>query len=212
VTIWGVSHGVLMLFALLGLLTLDAAAAFAVSGSVLLLLLYLLHAIPSVWTLYYYETAPVAAYLTAAGLAWAASMIGRPRGVVPSLDYQWCAPRWTIPLVAGGLALCLPSLVALRMIRADHIRARTTMEWMAELRRAIPDRKALLFVHFSPTHDANVALVQNVADAATEHVWVVRDRGGRENARLIALAPDRRAYILDEAQQRASPYDPALAP
>jgi hypothetical protein len=212
VTIWGVSHGVLMLFALLGLLTLDGAAAFAVCSSVLLLLLYLLHAIPSVWTLYYFETVPVAAYLTAAGLAWAAAMIGRPRGGAATRDFGWRAPRWSVPLVAGALALCLPSVVALRMIRDDNIRARRPIESMAALRDAIPDRTALLFVHYAPRHDPNVALVQNVVDPGSAHVWVVRDRGGRENARLIALAPERRAYIYDEAQQKVFLYDPARAP
>jgi hypothetical protein len=53
-----------------------------------------------------------------------------------------------------------------------------------------------------------MALVRNVANLSKERIWVVYDRGDAENARLNALAPERKAYLYDEAQDEIHLYDP----
>lgn len=207
-SIWGLSRGAMIAFALLGLLALNAKTAFAVGSSVLLLLVYLVFATPSQWTLYYYESVPAYAFLTALGLAWAASMIGRPRGTAPAPAFTWRSARWTMPLVASTLVLAVPGLIAIQKLRREHVKIRADQTRFAEMRESIPDRKAVLFVHYKPAHNPNISFVQNVVDPAAERVWVVFDRGPAENARLMAQDPERVAYIYDENQDATFRYDP----
>lgn len=211
-SVWGVSSGVLSVFALLGLLTLEAAPAFAVGSGVWLLLVYLSFATPAKWTLYYYESVPAFAFLTASGLAWAAALIGRPRGVLPSASFDWRAPRYTRALVAGAMLFALPGFVALRLIHIQHISDRRTLARFATLLASVPDGKAVVFVRYAPDHDAHVTFVRNTVDPARERVWVVYDRGEMDNARFLDLAPDRKSYLFDEAQGRTFLYDPRSTP
>jgi hypothetical protein len=208
VTVWGVSRGVLGIFALLALFALGGAPAFAVGSSVLLVLMYLLYATPPQWTLYYYESAPAFAYLSAAGIAWAASMIGRPSGTPMSAVFEWRSPRWNRAVAAGALIFAIPGVMALRMLHRQHEEDRVKLEAFGKLRDATSDGRAILFVRYAPTHNQHMALVRNVANLSQERIWVVYDRGDAENARLLALAPERKAYLFDEAQGQTYMYDP----
>lgn len=208
INIWGVSSGVLGLFALLGLLTMNASVAFAVGSSVFLLLVYLSFGTPAEWTLYYYESVPAYAFLCACGFAWVASWIGRPARVALSPAYDWRSPRWTRALAAGAVALVLPGLVALQMLHRQHISDRRALMSFDALLSSIHDARAVVFVRYSATHSSNVAFVRNSPDPAGERIWVVYDLGERENARLLRLAPDRTAYLFDEQHGRTYAYDP----
>jgi hypothetical protein len=188
---------------------LDGATLFAVVSGVTLFLLYLVFATPPGWTLYYYEAVPTLAFLTAAGLAWAVSMLGRPRGTAPSAGYAWTSRRWALPLTIGALIVSVPVVPALRLVRAAHVRSQGMLDAFDAVPRAITDRRALLFVHYKPTHDPNVSFVRNSLALAAERVWVVRDRGPAENARLMAMSPERTAYLFDEEQSALFRYDPA---
>jgi hypothetical protein len=209
-SIWGWSRRMLMVFAALGLLTLDGVAAFALAGSLGLLLLYLYFATPPAWTLYYYESVPVYAYLTAAGLAWAISLLGRPRGAAPAPVFAWSSRRWGTVLVGTALAISVPGLIATHRIRREHHRIRLVYREFELARQRISAPRAVLFVHYAPAHDPNVSYVKNVLDPSTEPVWVVFDRGPEENAKLLALAPDREAFIFDEDRNATFRYDPRL--
>ena len=211
-SIWGVSSGVLSVFAVLGLLTLRGETAFAVGSGVWLLLLYLLFATPAKWTLYYYESVPAFAYLTAAGLAWAASLVGRPRGVPPSSRFNWRAPRYTRALASSALAFALPGIVALRLIHLQHITERRDLSRFAALVASLPGDKAVMFVRYAPDHDAHVTFVRNSAHPQRERIWVVYDRGDVENAHFLDLSPDRTAYLFDESLGRTYAYDPHSPP
>lgn len=211
-SMWVTSRGLLMAFAILGLVTLVPATAFAVGSGVLLLVIYLVFATPAGWTLYYYETAPAFAYLTAAGIAWAAALFGRASGAPLAATFSWRSPRWTRPLAAAAVLLLLPGLAELRLLRGLDHRHRVPLRKFAAVRAAIPDARALLFVHFAPLHDNNIAWVENVVDPRAERLWVVYDRGSAENARLMAMAPERKAYVFDEEQDKIFRYDPALVP
>ena len=205
---WGETGGVLVIFAVLGLFTLSRATMLAVASGVLLLVMYLLYATPAQWTLYYYESIPAFAYLSAAGIAWAAAMIGRPVATLQSPSFHWRSPRWSRALVAGALALAMPGAVALGMLHRQHIIDRKFLVRFDALLEAIHDPRAVVFVRYAPTHNANATFVRNVADLAKERVWVVYDRGDSENARLLALAPERKAYLFDESKGHTSSYDP----
>ena len=196
VSVWGTSHGVLLAFALLGLLTLTTATAFAVGSAVFLVLAYLLYATPASWTLYYYETVPVFAFLTASGFAWAAAVAGATLRQVR--EGEWRSPRLTKALTVGALVLCLPGVRALRLIRVQKRIERLPQTSFARAVAHIPERKAVVFVRHSPLHDSNVTLVRNSANPSAERVWIVYDRGERENARLLTLAPERAPYLFDE--------------
>ena len=208
VRVWGTTLGVLMVFALLGLFTLNGTTGFAVISSVFLFLVYLAYATPPSWMLYYLETAPAFAYVTAAGIAWAASLIGRPRGTPHDASFSWRSPRWTRALVAGAALLILPGLFTIKAFRGQHIVDRRHLERFASKRETIPEPHAILFVRYAPTHSGHVTYVRNVADLAQAHVWVVYDRGDAENARLIALAPTRATYLYDELGDSIHPYTP----
>ena len=205
----GASGGVLLVFALLGLVTMRRIVAFAAGTCVLLVVTYLAYATPPQWALYYYETAPVYAFLAASGIAWAASLIGRPGGVASSPGYTWTSHRWSVALAGGAVALLLPGAVTLMKLRAQHVRDRQFISHFDAQLATISDPRAVVFVRYAPAHNANAAFVRNVVDPATARVWSVYDRGPGENARLLALAPGRTAYLFDEARDRTLRYDPS---
>ena len=212
ISVWGVSSGILSVFAILGVFTLNAESGFSVGTGLFLLLVYLVFATPAPWTLYYYESVPAYAYLSAAGMAWAAAWIGRPGASRMSATFSWRSPRWTGALLASGLVFALPGAVALRLIHAQHVSDRKYLVRFGTLLQSIRDHRAVVFVRHAPTHDEHVTFVRNSAYPVDERVWVVYDRGETENARLLDFAPDRKAYLFDEVQGRTYLYDPHSVP
>ena len=128
-----------------------------------------------------------------------------------SATFSWRSPRWSRPLAAGALVFALAGMVAVKLMRVQHKEDRTKLDRFHALLGSIHDRRAVVFVRYSPGHDAHVTFVRNVPNLAEERVWVVYDRGEAENARLLAHAPERKAYLFDEWQKRIYIYDP-LAP
>ena len=212
VSTWGSWSGILIIFAVLGLLTLDATSAFAVASGVILLLTYLVFATPAQWTLYYYESVPAYAFLTASGIAWAASLVGRPGGAARSADTAWRGRRWTRAVVSAALVFALPGIVSLQIIHGQHIGDRKFLTRFGRLLSTIHDGRAVVFVRYAGTHNPHVTFVRNTARPDEERIWVVYDRGDAENARLLALAPDRKAYLFDELKGSTYVYTPEPAP
>lgn len=210
-TIWDWSKGLFEVFALLGLLTLSGPTAFAVASSVLLLVVYLSFGTTPLWTLYYYESVPAYAFLTAAGIAWVAAWIGSRRLPRRNDELGWRSRRWMPALAAGALVLCIPGYAASLMIRNQLANNRVNLVGFAQLRESIPSPRAVLFVRHSPWHSPHETLVQNVANPETARLLVVYDRGDAENARLLALMPDRKAYFFDEDARRVYGYAPTTA-
>ncbi len=209
VGIWGVSSGILGLFALLGLLTRNRTTLLAAGSAVLLVAAYLVYATPPGWTLYYYETVPVFAYLSAAGMAWVAALAARVRGGGPSPAFNWRSRRLAPALVAGALVLALPGLISLRLIHAQHINDRRHLVPFYRVLASIHDARAVVFVRHMATHNAHVGFVRNLANPDAERIWVVYDRGDVENARFLATTPGRTAYLFDEQRGRTYLYAPA---
>ena len=210
--VWGRSRGLYAILAVIGMVTLRGPAAFALASSVLLLLVYLSFGTTPTWTLYYYESVPAYAFLTAAGLAWIAAAIGL-RALPPIGDPSgWRSRRWTAAVAAGALLLCIPGYAAVKRMRRQHIGHRVHLVQFERLRESIPGARAILVVRHSPLHNPHETLVQNVANPAAERVLVVYDRGDAENARLLALMPDRAPFLLDEASRAVYAYRAPITP
>jgi hypothetical protein len=211
VSIWGTTYGVMMVFAVLGLITLTATSAFAVASGVVLLLTYMVFATPAQWTLYYYESVPAFALLTASGMAWAASLIGRPRGVPNDDATSWRSKRWTRALVSAAFLLTLPGIVSLQVNINHHIGDRKFLTGFNRLLASIHDERAIVFVRYAATHTPHITFVRNTANLEGERVWVVYDRGDKENAQLLSLAAGRKSYLFDEIAGKIYVYDPTEA-
>jgi hypothetical protein len=210
--VWGWSRGLFAVFALIGLVAVRGPAAFAVASSALLFVTYLSFGTTPTWTLYYYESIPAWAYLTAVGLAWLASLVGVrriPRGGTAS---SWRLPRWSLALVGGAIVLWVPGYAAATNIRRQHASHRVHLVQFARLRESIPGARAILFVRHSPLHNPHETLVQNVANPEAERLLVVYDRGAEENAKLLALMGDRTPYLFDEANGRVYRYSSGATP
>jgi hypothetical protein len=211
-SVWGTSRALYAVLAVVGLLTLRGPAAFAVASSVLLLLVYLSFGTTPTWTLYYYESAPAYAYLSAAGVAWLAAAIGSRKLPRAGDSSSWRSRAWTAAVAAGALALCVPGYVEVQHNRRQHANHRVPLARFERLRRAIPGARAILFVRHSPLHNPHETFVQNVADPDRERLLVVYDRGAAENARLLALMPDRVPFLFDEVSRSVYQYRGTASP
>jgi len=144
-----------------------------------MILVYLLYAHLPTYTLYYQEIEPVLAFVTAVGLATVAKRA-----------------RVLLPVAAAGLIVA-----TVLTVRSQALQVRDDQRYWVAFQSAvgaIPDRKAIVFVHYASGHNNNLALVRTDPDPDTVRVWTAYDRGA-DNARLIAVAPDRTPYRFDEA-------------
>jgi hypothetical protein len=199
---WGTLRWPLMIFALFGLVTLRGPSLFAVASAILLLVVYLSFAAPAPWVLYYYESVPALSCLVAAGIASAIALLGRARRGAPSLSPSWRSTRWTAPLIATAAILLIPAVATYRIVSGWHRQEQGRMEQFALMRERITTGRAVVFVRYLPEHDPNFTFVRNFSNPAAERVWVVRDLGDEQNARLLEQVPDRAAFIFDETRNQ----------
>jgi hypothetical protein len=68
---------------------------------------------------------------------------------------------------------------------------------------------AVVFVRYALGHRMHRSLIRNPADYPSALIWTAYDRG-EENARLMALAPGRTAYVYDERWERLETLDGTL--
>lgn len=201
----GLASGVLFPFALIGLFALGAATGFALASALLLGIAYLAYATSSGWTLYYLETVPVFAYMTASGIAAAAAMLARMPRVRLRSDV-WRSPELGRVVAAGALLLAFPTMFALRHGRHVHVSELAYQSGFARMVAHLPQQPAVLFVRYAPYHNPHQSLVRNSADLAQQPVWVVYDRGAVENAKLLSQVPVRTAYLFDESSNMVFTY------
>lgn len=176
----------LLLFAIAGLFFMPAGLKFAVASSVMLFIAHLPYAHWAPWTIYYLETAPVAAMLIAIGI-WRAleRLAGDERRVEPG-----------VALVL--LALLASAVPAIDFWHRDHRRRGAFDRLFAESLKAL-ETPAVVFLKYSPRFANHPNVVFNYADLERAPVWVVHDLGVR-NEELRKLAPERATYDLDEEQ------------
>jgi 4-amino-4-deoxy-L-arabinose transferase-like glycosyltransferase len=202
--VWGGPRKILIPFAVIGLATVGAEVGVALAAGICLIVGYLSFPMAAGWTLYYYETFPVFAFLTASGLALAAAAVARLGA--PLRSQGWRAPRLANLAAIGALAFLPTTFVLMRVVRRlQHIQ-HMPQQAFADRLAAIPDARAVVFVRYKPDHDPHVSLVRNSADPARERIWVAYDRGPAENAQLLAHAAGRTAYLFDEAGATMRPY------
>ena len=191
---WYDWRGGLALVALLGLFGAPPALWIGLGAVAVQLLFYLLYAHPARWSLYYMEGLPVLAFATALGVLRVLEL--GARRPPPS-------PARIAVLVAMILFLAYPTVVTLRQVRAqidsDHA-------YYDSFLGSLPSdsRGAIVFVRYARNHNDGLSLVRNVPDVRAAPVWIVYDRGA-ENAELRRLAPQRAAYLFDEAEWALKP-------
>ena len=165
------------------------ALRFGFGTALLLGLIHLLYAHPPQWSIYYSEALPVGAAAIAVGTLTVLSRLAR----VLSVDE---------PLERARLLVWLATLVALQPLPDRLIRTRVGLEvareGLLQFNTAIAGltQPSIVFVRHTPER-LHRGLVRNPPDYPTALVWTVHDLGV-ENARLLALAPGRVAYLYDE--------------
>lgn len=198
-------------FALIALTALPVAAWFAVATLAAHVALYLLYAHPAFWTVYYLESEPVLALVTALGVARvvaSAAHVGRRKWrEVITVSAAPVASAASVAVLALALAACFPGAMTLRLLQQQANRDRAYFERFDAIVRGIRDERAIVFVRYAPTHNDNLSLVRNPANHDEARVWIVHDRGA-DNARLVAVAKDRRAYVFDEGSWSLRPLGP----
>ncbi len=195
---FGERRGFLLLFALLGAFTLPVPWRFAFATAVLLFAAYLTYWTSGSWGVYYIEAYPVLFLAAAAGLwRFAGSM-------APALVRRRPARSWHME----GLQAVLAAAAAVFLIATtpEYLRvASDRRQWSVAAKAAfsaaiaaIPERQAVVFVRYTPTHDGNRSFVENEGDFAAARLWVAHDRGA-ENRELLDAGPERTPYLYDEA-------------
>ena len=183
-------------FALVGALALPVEGWFAVASLAALFVAYLAHPTWPQWTVYYFEGMSVLSFVAALGMMMVLRLLAGE-----SRERRTAAPRaaW------AGLACCallLPTMLlyggnAKRWLRAN-VAERVRFEQQVAM---LPAPKAIVFVRYGPQHSPHRSLVVNRPDWLAARAWIVYDRGA-ENARLRAMAPDRKAYLYEQAEDR----------
>jgi hypothetical protein len=182
------------LLAGIGVVAGPAALRFAAATVALLFLAHLGYAHPPQWSLYYAEALPVGAAAMAAGVALLASWL------VQRLATDEAPQRRSLLLlVAAGLAI-LPLPERLDQIRLNLEVAREPIRRFQAATAGI-DTPSVVFVRYALGHRMHRSLIQNPADYASALVWTAYDRGA-DNARLVALAGGRAAFVYDERWER----------
>jgi hypothetical protein len=191
--IWGrwVPAGAIL--AGLGLAVGGAPVLFATATSLLLLLVHLVFSHPTEWSIYYQETLPVLSLLAALGA-------GRMATLIPWRDRRDCpqgvgAEASPAILMLAGVVLLSAPLHLVEARRNYDILSAYHREFRQKL--SAIEAPAIVFVRYSPRHRFHQSLVSNPPDLDRAPVWVVYDRGPG-NARLMAIAPGRTAYLYRE--------------
>ena len=175
-------------FAVVGLLVFTPAAWFGLASLATHVALYLLYGtVSSAWTVYYMESTPVLAFASALGIAATIERASRGKRAAA-----------TIATFALALLAFVPTVRTWRLMRNQGVGEREYFERFRAVTAGIADARAIVFVRYAPTHNENLELVRLPPGLEDARLWVVRDRGA-ENGRLMAAAPERRAYLFDES-------------
>jgi hypothetical protein len=194
----------LLLFALLGALTMPTAGLIALAVSVGLLLTYAFHAHWAHWTAYYFEGYPAIVFASAVGLWAFAEWVIRRRPVWRRFELEL---RSDVRVRAAMMALCafvlIPAAIVLPRYRAAWQR---TTAYQRQFIKALSliereSARSIVFVDYGRDHDVHSSLIWNVPDLATAKTWIAYERGP-DDLRLMRLAPERQAYVFraDEGQ------------
>jgi hypothetical protein len=181
-----------------GLIRPRGAARVCVAATISLLAAYLVFAHPPGWVVYYFELLPALHFLAAASLV---RLVGQLKRTAESTDrVSPFAARASLVAAFLLLPLCIGDLAKVRL--AINQRNEFHRQAADAIRSAPP--KSILFVRYPASYNPHLGITRNEADLASARSWVVYDRGG-ENARLLSMARDRTAYLLDVATWSLQP-------
>jgi hypothetical protein len=171
-------------FAIVGLFFMSGPLQFAALSALVLFIVHLPYAHWAPWTVYYLETAPLVAIVTAIGLWRVAQRI---------LADERRVRLATLLVTAAIVVFAVPTI---GHWRRDHRgRAAFYRRFAAELKKLPPH--SIVFVQYTPRTAQHIDVVFNSANLDREPVWVVHDLGAR-SAELRARVPDRTSYDFDE--------------
>jgi hypothetical protein len=171
-------------FAIVGLFFMSAPLQFAALSALLLFIVHLPYAHWAPWTVYYLETAPLAAIVTAIGVWRVAQRVLRDERHVRLAS---------LLVTAAIVAFAVPTI---GHWRRDHRgRAAFYRRFASELKKLPPH--SIVFVQYTPRTAQHIDVVFNSANLDKEPVWIVHDLGAR-NAELRTRVPDRASYDFDE--------------
>jgi hypothetical protein len=202
--VWRGPRMVLAIAALAALPLIGVEAGFALASTLTLAVFYLSFAHSPYWTIYYSETLPVLAFVSALGI-W--RLVAGGARVVRRGGLGGTTP-------AQAFALSLLVYLAMpfaaenwRIWREDRVvEQRYQRHFESDVAR-IPESHAIVFVRYAPWHNLHTSLIANDPDLASSRAWIVYDRGA-DNDRLRRIAPERAAYIYDEAEHAMLRYPP----
>jgi hypothetical protein len=182
----------------LGALVMPAAGRLAFMMSVGLLLSYAFHSHWPQWSQYYLEAAPGYALALAAGIWGLASWMIRGWSSTRTRG-AWAGggdPRVAVAAIVTAVALGIPGLLRIPTTVSHYQTEVAYQRRFGEALRLVNEsqEKAILFVEYGPAHNAHFSLVRNVPSLTEAPTWIAYERG-RDDLRLMRLAPDRRAYI-----------------
>lgn len=191
----------------LGMIALGGGVSlFAGVSFALLVAAYLVMPHANGWTIYYLEIFPVVPLFAMAGFSWFAQR----------LCANAEARRWSLftPRLLHAASFAVPALlIALTATRIPerqrHDTLRSARQQLARvLISELPDARAVIFVRRTGPMSPHFTLWDVLGDPATTPTWIVRDLGDVRNAELVALASERKPYLLDEARMTLVAYNP----
>lgn len=195
---------------LLAVLVMPAPGVLAFGMSVGLLIAYAFHSHWPQWSQYYLEAAPGYAFALAAGI-WALStwIIRGWSSLRRRTLWDGTEPRVAVAALVTAVALGIPGLLRLPTTVSRY---QTEVAYQRQFGQALrlvkkEPHKAIVFVEYGPSHNAHFPLVRNVPDLASAQTWIAYERG-RDDLRLMRLAPDRRAYIYHADEGRLTRLPP----
>jgi len=196
---WGDAY-YLYLLAILGALVMSAPIAIALGTCALVVVAYLWIAHQPYWVIYYLELFPVLAFLSALGLWQFVTLVAE---LAPRRVARGGAPDLSALVVCAGLLAWLApgALESYTLWHGRLAEAQGYHDAFQRLVARIPERKAVVFVRYSPDHSVHLSLTNNEPDPARARVWAVHDLGD-DNVRLLRAAPDRAAYLYEELPDR----------
>jgi hypothetical protein len=188
--------------AILGVAAGPAALRFAAGSAAGLFLVHLAYAHPPQWSIYYAEALPVGAAVVAAG---AMTLL------------TWLAKRTAFddPARRAALLTTLAALVAIWPLQEQLAETRLNLEVAREpligfeAATASIREPAVVFVRYALGHRMHRSLIRNPDAYSSARIWTVYDRG-EDNARLMAVAGNRVAYIYNEQWMRFERQDGSI--
>jgi hypothetical protein len=204
---WRVGLVPLILF---GALIMPAPGIVAFGMSIGLIGAYAFHSHWPQWSQYYLEAAPGYAFTLAAGIWGLASCVIRGWTATRRRSFGDAnEPRVVAATVLVTIALAIPGVFRIPVTVSRYQSEVAYQRRFGEALRFVHNEspRAIVFVEYGPKHNAHFPLVRNVPDLTDAPTWIAHERG-RDDLRLLRLAPDRRGYIYHADEGRLTRLPP----